>query len=180
MSLTRPRPPAARADLSPSQALRQHWARLQARERRLIALALTVLGLALLWALALAPALRTLRQAPAQLAQLQAQAQHMQAMQREAHTLASQSAPSRDQALQALRQASEQRLGRHARLNVSGNQVQVELDQAPAAELAAWLADARVNARSRPSQAQLRQAAPAADAEPNTPRWSGTLVLQLP
>lgn len=179
------RPPRARTGSAPpAQALRKHWASLQARERRLIVLALTVVGLALLWALAIAPALRTLRQAPAQLAQLQTQAQHMQAMQREAHALSAQTALSRDQALQALRQATEQRLGSHARLSVNGNLVQIELDHAPAADLAAWLADVRANARSRPSQAQLQRATPAsanADASADTaPRWSGRLTLQLP
>ena len=39
------------------------WARLAERERRLVLLAASVLGLALIWLLAVSPALRTLRQA---------------------------------------------------------------------------------------------------------------------
>ena len=46
-------------------ALRTAWAALAARERRLILGATAVVALALLWALALAPALATLRAAPA-------------------------------------------------------------------------------------------------------------------
>ena len=41
------------------------WARLAERERRLVLLAASVLGLALIWLLAVSPALRTLRQAEA-------------------------------------------------------------------------------------------------------------------
>ena len=63
------------------------WARLGARERRLAALAATVVGLALLWWLGLAPALRTLREADSQRAALQVQAQQMQRLKTEAEAL---------------------------------------------------------------------------------------------
>ncbi len=54
-------------------ALLQRWRALAPRERRAIALAVTVLALALLWIVLLRPALRTLRQAPGQIEVLQQQ-----------------------------------------------------------------------------------------------------------
>ena len=57
---------------------RARWQALGARERRGLAVAAWVLGLFLLWALAIAPAWRTVRAAPAQLDRLDAQLQQMQ------------------------------------------------------------------------------------------------------
>jgi general secretion pathway protein M len=68
---------------NPAARLAAAWVGLQPRAPR-PALAAAVVGLALLWWLALAPALATLRAAPAQRAALQAQAQQMQRWQREA------------------------------------------------------------------------------------------------
>ena len=68
-------------------ALRARWQGLGARDRRLAKLALAVLGAFLLWALALQPAWRTLRDAPAQLDALDSQLQEMQALAAEAREL---------------------------------------------------------------------------------------------
>ena len=69
------------------QALQARWQKLAAREQNLLLGASAVLSLALLWWLALAPALATLRSAPARHAQLDAQLQQMQALQPEAQQL---------------------------------------------------------------------------------------------
>lgn len=158
--------------------LRHSWGRMQPRERRLVALALAVVALALLWTLAVGPAWRTLRQAPAQMAELQAQLQHMQDLQRQARALAEQTPIAPEQAQQALRQATEQRLGEQAQLSIQGQQAQIRLQQVAADRLAAWLADSRANAHSRPIQAQLERAA--GDAATSPALWNGTLTLQLP
>ena len=50
----------SRRENSEPNRLGAAWARLDARERRLVAIAATVVGLALLWWVGLAPALRTL------------------------------------------------------------------------------------------------------------------------
>ena len=63
------------------------WARLHARERRLVLLAAAVVLGALLWQLALAPAVRTLRQAEGERAALQARWQQMQLLKSEAEAL---------------------------------------------------------------------------------------------
>ena len=49
------------------QALRAAWAQRDARERRLVVLAAWVLGLFVLWSLAVQPAWRSLRDAPARI-----------------------------------------------------------------------------------------------------------------
>lgn len=153
------------------------WARLEARERRLVALAASVVALALLWWLALEPALRTLGAADDQRATLQAQAQQMQQLRAEAEALKALPRLSRDEAVRALEAAVRQRLGDTGQLSVVGDRANVVLQHTPAAALAQWLADARLNARATPVDARLTRAA----AAPGAPvLWSGTLSLSLP
>lgn len=163
---------------NPATRLAAAWAALQPRERRGLALAAVVVGLALLWWLALAPALATLRAAPAQRAALQAQAQQMQRWQREAQALQAQPRLSRDTAVAALEAATRQRLGNAAQLSVAGERAQLTLKQAPAQDLADWLADVRASARAVPLDARLTRSG---DTAPGAPvHWSGTLSLSLP
>jgi general secretion pathway protein M len=159
--------------------LHQQWQRLGARERRLLALAATVVALALLWWVGLAPALRTLREAGLQRVTLQAQAQQMQQLAREAEALKSMPRITRAEALRALETTVSQRLGASARLTVAGERAIVTLKDAPATGLAHWLTDARVNARSTPVEARLTRAAAATAADAEV-IWSGTLSLGLP
>ena len=162
----------------PAARLAAAWAALQPRERRGLALAAAVLGLALLWWLALAPALATLRAAPAQRAELQAQAQRMQRWQREAEALKAQPRLARDTAVAALEAATRQRLGNTAQLSLAGERAQVTLTQASAQDLADWLADVRASARAVPLDARLTRSG---DAAPGAAvHWSGTLSLSLP
>ncbi|HMN56529.1 MAG TPA: type II secretion system protein GspM [Ottowia sp.] len=170
MSNANPDQPAAR--------LTAAWAALQPRERRGLTLAAALVGLALLWWLALAPALATLRAAPAQRAELQAQAQQMQRWQREAEALKAQPRLARDTAVAALETATRQRLGNTAQLSVAGERVQITLTQASAQDLADWLADVRASARAVPLDARLTRSG---DAAPGAAvHWSGTLSLSLP
>ena len=71
-------------------ALKARWALLAPREKLLVAAAAALVAVALLWWVAVAPALGTLRAAPARHAALDAQLQRMQSLQAEA-----QRAPSR-------------------------------------------------------------------------------------
>lgn len=154
------------------------WARMEARERRLVALAAAVVGLALLWWLGLAPALRTLRAADDQRAALQVQAQQMQQLKAEAEALKALPRMSRDEALRALEGAVKQRLGDTGQLSVVGDRANVTLKNTPADALAQWLADARINARATPVDARLTRGASTAAGAPVL--WSGTLSLGLP
>ena len=166
------------------QALQARWQKLAAREQNLLLGASAVLSLALLWWLALAPALATLRSAPARHAQLDAQLQQMQALQLEAQQL--QNAPQlrTADARRSLQNALAQQLGDSAKIQFSGDRATVTLKDAHASALAQWLALARSNAHAATQEAHLARAgdaSPAArGAPPEEPRWSGTLVLSLP
>jgi len=152
------------------------WSSLGGRERRLVLLAAVVVVLALLWWVGVAPALRTLRQAGGERAALDAQLQQMQQLKAQTDTLRSLPRLGYDEALKALQASVHDRLGRTGQLTVLGNRATVTLTDAGAADLAAWLQDARVNARAVPSDARLTRGG--APGEP--PRWSGTLTLTLP
>lgn len=161
------------------QPLRTRWQQLAAREQSLLLAAGAVVALALLWSLAVAPALRSLRTAPARHAQADQQLQHMLKMQAQAQQLR-QHAPSQQMGdTQALLQKSLQaELGASARMQWLGNRAQVTLTAAPAPALARWLAQVRDNTHASASEMKLsRVAASAAEA---TTRWSGSLMLDLP
>lgn len=167
----------AREDRPPGR-LALAWAQMDARERRMVVLAMTVVGLAVLWWVGLAPALRTLREAPAQRTALQAQAQQMQQLKAEADALKSVPRLAQDEALKALETAMKQRLGDTGQLSVIGDRANVVLKGASAAALADWLSDVRVNARATPVEARLTRSG---DTAPGAPvHWSGTLSLSVP
>lgn len=177
---------------SSSPALRARWQALAPREQTLVLAAAGVVGLALLWWVALAPALATLRTAGPRHAELDAQLQRMQSLRAEAQQLQSAPRAARGDAAAALRAALAQRLGNTAQLNMAGDRATVTLKGAPADALAQWLAQARSNARAAPIEARLTRspaaAAPRGGNAPVTlgspavamPRWDGTLVLALP
>jgi general secretion pathway protein M len=172
--------------------LQERWKALAPREQNLILAAGTVVAVALLWWVALAPALNTLRSAPARHAALDAQLQRMQNLQAEALQLqaAPRSAPG--DSVASLRASLTQRLGATAQLTLVGDRATVTLKGAPADALAQWLAQARSNALAAPVEARLTRSAAAAAAnatQPATlgnapaaaaPRWDGSLVLALP
>ena len=84
-------------------ALQDRWKALAPREQNLVLAAGTVVALALLWWVAVAPALVTLRAAPARHAALDAQLQRMQSLQAEAQQLQATPATSPGDAVGALR-----------------------------------------------------------------------------
>ncbi|KWT97353.1 MULTISPECIES: type II secretion system protein GspM [unclassified Variovorax] len=171
------------------------WPELEPREQRLIGAAAALVLLALLWWVALAPALRTLSAAPAEHARLDAQLQQMTTLQTQAKALQAQPRASRDDAVRALESSVRQSLGPNAQLQpaASGDGITVAVRTVPADTLAQWLAQARSNARAVPREAHLARgaqsgpaaagAAPAAGARNNerpAVRWDGTLVMGLP
>ena len=149
---------------------RARWKALGTRERRGISIAAWVLGLFLLWALAIAPASRTVRTAPAQLDQLDAQLQQMQRQANEARELRAIPALATSQAAAALRATTEE-LGAAGRLQLSGDRATVTLTGANGTQLREWLAQARSAARARPLEANLTRG-PAG--------YSGSIVVALP
>lgn len=160
------------------QPLQAQWTRLAPRERRSVALAGALLLLALVWWLALAPALATLRNAEAQHHTLDAQLQTMQRLQAEAQTLQNQPKMGFEEALRALEASVRQRLGSTGQLQVVGDRATVTLKGASADALARWLAQARINARALPSEVRLVRSPGAVPA--SGPTWDGSLVMSLP
>jgi len=172
---------------SSASVLHARWQALAPREQSLLLAASAVVAVALLWWLALAPALHTLRSAPARHASLDAQLQQMQALQAEALQLQAQPRANADDAQRALQASVSATLGASARLVLSGDRATLTLKGTPADALASWLAQARGNARAVPQEVRLvRSPAPesraAATASAGTPavRWDGSIVLALP
>lgn len=140
------------------------------RDRVLSAVGLAVLAIYLMWAVAVAPALKTLRQAPLQLAALQAQEQQMQAQAQAARALRNVTPLAPAAAAQALQSASA-RLGPQARLTLQGDRAVLTLQATPAPQLMAWLTEVRAGARARVTEAALTQAGPGS--------YSGSLTLAI-
>ena len=135
------------------------WATLATRERRLVLVAAAVVGAGLLWGLALAPALRTLASAPAQLAAGETQLQQMQALASEAQALRAVAPVPMAQAQAALTAATG-RLGSAAKLSLQGDRAVVTLQGINGEQLGAWLGEARAGARARVVEASLSQTTP--------------------
>ena len=159
-------------------ALQPHWDRLAPRERRSVMAAGALVGLALLWWLALAPALRTLQGAEAQHRLLDAQLQTMLRLQAEAQGLQARPKLGFEDAVRALEASVKQRFGTTAQLSVVGERATVTLKGAPATALSEWLAQARVDARALPSETRLLRSPGAVPA--TGPTWDGVLVMSLP
>lgn len=147
-----------------------YWSGLAQRERRMVVLAAAVVVAALAWWLAVAPALRVAREAPARLLRLDDQLQRMAALAAEAAELRARPRVGTDQALRMLEQSVRDQLGPQAQLTVLGDRATVVCKDVAPQVLAAWLAQVREDARAVPVDARLTRG-PAG--------WNGTLVLQL-
>lgn len=154
------------------QQLRAHWAGLAPREQALVAAAAGLVAVALLWWVALAPAISTLRSAEADHRVLDTQLQQMRRLQAQARAMQSQPRLGQAEAMRQLESAVRQQLGTSARYIVDGERVTITLANTPATALAQWLTQVRTNARAIPGEARLTRNA--ADG------WDGTLVLTLP
>ena len=154
------------------QALRARWALLAPREQALAAGAVGLVVLALVWWIALAPAIATLRAAEAQHRTLDAQLLHMKRLQAQAKQMQSQPRQGHDEAMRQLEAAIRQQLGANARYSIAADRVTITLTNTPAPALANWLSQVRTNARAIPGEAKLTRN-PAGG-------WDGTLALTLP
>ncbi len=180
------------------QALSQRWQALSPREQRLMSFGAALLVVMVVWLAALAPALRTVREVPAQQAVLDAQWQQLKDLQSQAQTLQQQPRITQTEALRALQSSTTEHLGNSAQLQTLGERSTVTLKAVPAPALASWLAQVRTQARAVPVQAHLQRSAasdmattgpeakatnPSSANAPialNTIMWSGSVVLSLP
>lgn len=146
------------------------WRQISAREQRLVTVAMLLILVALLWWVALAPALATLRAAPAQHRALDAQLQQMQRLQAQASAIQAQPVLSQDDARRLL-EASIKPLAANAELMLAGERVTVTFKGAAPDALAPWLTQVRQNAHAVPAEARLQRNAAGT--------WDGALVLKL-
>jgi general secretion pathway protein M len=182
------KPQNASGSLLDMLQLRQRWEALGGRERRLVAGAAVLVGAAMLWWVALAPALSSLRLAKSQHTQLDAQLQQMQSMKAQATALAAMPKVSVEDARRTLESSLKQTLATSAQMSMVGNRATITLKGASPDALAQWLLQARINARAVPAEVRLVKApaagsapgAPSAAAAANPVRWDGTVVLTLP
>lgn len=130
------------------------WEQRTLRERQSIAAAVAVVVLFAVWLVLVAPALRTLREAPVELDRLDQQLQQLQIAAAEAQALRGVAPVSTEQAVAALRSATE-RLGPGARVSIQGDRATVTLANVDTEALRAWLGEVRSGARARPIEAQL-------------------------
>jgi general secretion pathway protein M len=147
------------------------WQQRDARERTLLTLATALVSVALVWGVAIAPALRTLQKSAAQQTALQYQLQNMARMQTQAKALQSQAPLSQTQAALSLGTSAQQVFGSAADITIRAGDASVTLRAVSADALAQWLATARTNAHAVPLQARLTRTGAT---------WSGTLQLGLP
>ena len=153
-------------------ALRERWNGLAPREKTMLTAAAALVALALLWWIAIAPALATLRSAEAQHRTLDAQLQHMLKLQAQAQAMQSQPKQTHDEALRLLELSIRQHLGLSARYTIAGERVTINLAGTSSQALAQWLTQARVNAHALPGEARLTRSVAGG--------WDGTLVVTLP
>lgn len=152
-------------------AFRPWWAQRAPREKTILRFAALLVAAALLWSVALAPALRTVRAFDAKHAAQEAQLQAMLRLQAQAQGLQAQPRLSPAAATQALQTSVQQAFGPKADLSSNAGNVTVTLRGVSADALALWLANARVEARASPIQARLTRTGDT---------WSGTLQMGLP
>ena len=164
---------------------RAQWSPLAAREQRMVLAACAALSLALVWWVALAPALHSLRTAASREAQAEHELQQMQRLQREAEQLRAQPQPVIADARQLLQASLTEELGATAQLNWLGTRAQVSFKAASAPALARWLAQVRGNTHAMPVELKLQ--ASTAESSPekaasrgNTRYWDGSLLLDWP
>ena len=155
-----------------ADALRARWNSLATREKTLVASAGGLVVLALVWWIAVAPALATLRSADEQHRTLDAQLQVMLRLQSQAKAMQAQPRQTHDEALRVLELAIRQQLGVTARYSIAGDRVTINLTATPSQALAQWLTQARVNAHALPGEARLVRNVGGG--------WDGTLVVTLP
>ena len=153
-----------------SEPMQARWKALAARERRLLGVAAVLVGLTLLWFIAIAPAWRSVQSAPAKLDRLDSQLQTMQRLAGEARSLRAAPAVNPAQTQAALKAATDS-LGGAGRLVIGGDRATMSFNNASGLQVRDWLAEARTAARARSLEANLSRGAQG---------YSGNVVLALP
>ena len=163
----------SRLDLQPLSA---RWQQLSARERTGVSLALISLSIALLWWLALAPALSVWRVSAAQHERLDRQQDELLSLQAQARRLQSRPVLSREESSQALAQQTRSLLP-GAQISGLGERSVLTLKGVSGAALAQWLTAIRQSAQATVVETQLQRSPTSTDRQVV---WDGQIVVQLP
>jgi len=151
-------------------AWQMRWQAFTLREQRWLLTACGLVSLALVWWVAMAPALAVLKTADAKHRALGSELQQMQRLQAQAQAL--QALPSLDgQETRRALEASLKSLGTGAQLAQQMDRVTVTLKGANAQALAQWLSATRQNAHVVPTEARLKRTSAGG--------WDGTVVFTL-
>ena len=155
------------------------WQALSPRDQRVLSALAGVIGLLVFFSLAVTPALNTLRDSDNRRGQIAQQQAQMLALQAQAQALQTRTVLSRDEALRQLQSITP---NKYMQLQAQGTRVSVQLKAMPAADLALWLAQARQQAQTLPTEAHLTRNATSTTATTTTAAvvWDGNLVLSLP
>ena len=145
------------------------WRARPARDRLALTVMAVVLGTFLVWVLFIAPAVATLRSAPAQLEALDTQLLQMRTMAAEVRDLRNATPVPAAQAGVAIKSAVE-RQGDKVRLSLQNERALLTLHNASPEQVRALLVEARSAARARPLEAELTRVPGG---------YTGTLVLGL-
>ena len=163
---------------------------LPAQDRQKLQWGVGALVLVLVWTFNTGPAIKTLREAPAQLQQLDAQTQSLKTMQTEALRLQKAARINPTDAFTLLQQSAAEVLGTGAKVNLEGGRATLTLSGVSAESLAQFLALARTKSHALPVEAHLQKfvnansngnaSALAKSKGSATELWRGTLILNMP
>ena len=149
--------------------LAARYAKLDARERRMVIVIVVAVSFLVVWLALVRPALNTLDAAPALRAQADAQLLQMQAISNEAKQLRALPPVPTSVAEQVLKSATDE-LGGKAKIAVQGERATLSVTGINGEELRKWLIQARGGARARPVEANLMRAGDG---------YNGTLVVAI-
>ena len=149
--------------------LATRYAKLDARERRMVVIIVVAVSFLVVWLALVRPALNTLDAAPALRAQADAQLLQMQAIANEARQLRALPPVPSSVAEQVLKSATDE-LGGKAKIAVQGERATLSVTGINGEELRKWLIQARGGARARPVEANLMRAGEG---------YNGSLVVSI-
>jgi general secretion pathway protein M len=158
------------------QAFIQAFKNLSDTDRQKLKWLALLLGVMLLWSFNVAPALKTLREAPQQIEALELQTQGLKQIQVQAQTLQKAPRLSATDAGASLAQRTTEVLGSGARLNIEGTRATLTLNGVSADSLAQFLALARTQSLALPIEAHLQKT----KGKEAQAAWQGTVILSLP
>jgi len=151
-----------------------YWQQLSPRSKRVWLLLFVAACLGFLWLVAVAPALKTLRDAPDRHRLLNVQLEHMQRISAEAKSLQKLPQLNLVDAQKALQNTVTQRLGANGQVSITGNRAILTIKNATPTAVAEFLTDARINARAIPEEVKIMRSTV------TVANWDGSMTLTLP